>query len=173
MIPGILFLLSGCLLNMPPPWLESTLAEPQKCPSCPSLIASMDPHHCCFKCLRLEVSAENSATNASQCPLLPPFVTQNAMEVLLSEEDDIFSSVSVSSASPKSVAPTLVRHHFPSLMTIAAGDAGWTLPPLLLLKPVNWLREGFYGLKKASIPLTSHSWHFAVCRCIMAPATKE
>lgn len=34
------------------PWMELLLLEPCECPSCPSLIASKDPHNYSFKCLR-------------------------------------------------------------------------------------------------------------------------
>lgn len=73
------------------------------------------------------------------------------MEVSPVKEYGIFSLVSAFSASPGCAAPTSVHHNFPRMMTIEAGRAEQTLPPLLMSKQANLLREAFYGPTKSPL----------------------
>lgn len=107
---------------------------------------------------QLELTCEESdpevATEIDQCHphCHPPFLTPNAMEVSLPEEDDIHALVSATLASHESMATTSICCDFLSMMTISVRQAGLAQPPLLIPKPVNRLSKRFYDPTKPSQP---------------------
>lgn len=106
-LPGILFLLNNRCLTMSTiclptervvsPWMELLLVEPCECPSCPSLIASKDPHNYCFKCLRPYHAADSikKSRPCSKCRALPMVRWQQGWDHFSLSQVELVCTVSV------------------------------------------------------------------------------
>lgn len=70
-LPGILLLFSDwwvaywtCLSHQ----MELPLLDPRESPTCPTRIACMDPHYCCYECLHCIFTSHFPAANAKGYP---------------------------------------------------------------------------------------------------------
>lgn len=132
--------------------------EPPSCIECRAL-----PLQCDKSETELVIKGVETAT--IKCPTPPPFITWAETKASPPTDNDILS-VSVTSASHGSTAPTSVRWDFPQVLTIAAGHVGLPLAPLLIPKPVIFGR----GFTVCQPPRRRHLCHlpsltFVTFRC--------